>query len=551
MIEKILSSKTKTVTFAAILLAGSSLVSAILGLFRDNLLANLLVPQKADIYFAAFRVPDFIYGILITGGIIAAFLPVFAEQFKKSNQDAQRLTNNVLTVFLVGLIFISIFLAIFTPRLVEFVAPGFSKEQKILTVSLTRIMFLSPILLGASAVFAGILHYFDLFFAVALSPIFYNIGIILGILVFRNFFDLQGLAWGVVLGAFLHLIFHLLPVLRLGFRPRFYLNLNCSGLRKIFKLMIPRVLGTGASQINLIVITSIASTLGPGSISVFNFANNLQGIPINLIGVSFAAAVFPTLSKHWISNEKQKFFENFSKIFSQILFLVIPSSILLFLLRAQIVRLILGVSIFKNGGFDWWRTRLTAASLGIFSLFLVGATLVPLLARAFFSLQDTKTPVKIAIFSMILNVALSYSLVWGLKFENIFQRQLIGFLKLKELNNVSVVGLPLAVSISALVQFFLLCIFLKKRVKDLEFKNLTKLFLKIFFAALIMAVVVFLSLKIFSSFFNTSTVLGLLSQTFLSLIFGILVYIGASLALEIEEPQIIWSSILTQFKRKF
>ncbi len=178
MITRILNSKTKTVTFGAFLLAVSALLSRVLGLFRDNLLANLLPKAQGDIYFAAFRIPDFIYGILITGGVVAAFLPVFSSSIKKNKEEAESFVNNTLTFFLFALVSISVILAVFTPQLVRLIVPGFNEQQKALTVILTRIMFLSPVLLGASAIFSGILHYFNLFLATALAPIFYNLGII-------------------------------------------------------------------------------------------------------------------------------------------------------------------------------------------------------------------------------------------------------------------------------------------------------------------------------------------------------------------------------------
>ncbi len=549
MIVRFLNSKTKTVTFAAIVLGVSALLSRFLGLLRDNLLANLLPKSQTDIYFAAFRIPDFVYGILITGGIVAAFLPVFSEQIKKSKERAQELTNNVLTFFLIGLILISVILAILAPFLVELIVPGFTPEQKALTKVLTRIMFLSPILLGLSAIFSGILHYFNLFFAVALAPIFYNVGIIFGILFFRPFFGLAGLAWGVIMGAGFHLIVQIPPALKVGFFPRFSFKPNYPGLKKIFKLMLPRTLGSAAHHINLIVITAIASTMAVGSIRIFNFANNLQGVAVGLVGIPFAIAVFPILSKHFANQEKEKFFKNFSAIFSQIIFLIIPLSFLTFLLRAQIVRIVLGTSILGGGFFDWWDTRLTAASLGIFSVALFAAALVPFLARAFFSLQDTKTPVKIAVFSMALNIFLSFSFVKLLAFPNIFQAQVVNFLRLEGIKDISVVGLPLAFSITVLFQFFLLNFYLKRKIVGLNFKEISRTSFKVFTASILMAIFTYLTLQAVSLSLDTHKALGVLLQGGLAGVVGIFCYVFFSLLLRLKEPKIIWSSIKAQFKK--
>ncbi len=551
MIAKLLNSKTKTITFAAAVLASSALLSRCLGMLRDNLLANLLPKTQTDIYFAAFRIPDFVYGILISGGIIAAFLPVFSAEFKKSKEHAWGLANNVLTFFLIALILISFILAVFTPQLINLLVPGFDIAQKAQTITLTRIMFLSPILLGISAIFSGILQYSNLFFAYSLTPIFYNIGIIFGIVFFLPLFnfDLRALAYGVILGALLHLSIQIAPCLKSGFRPRFSFNFRHLGLQKIFKLMLPRTIGAGAFHINLIVITSIASTLSPGSISIFNFSNNLQGLPIGLIGISFATAAFPVFSRHFVQEEKEEFSKKFFSIFSQILFLIIPLSFLIFLLRAQIVRLVLGTSIVGNGLFGWWQTRLTAACLGIFCIALFANCLIPLLTRTFYSFHNTKTPVKIAIFSVILNIFLCYTFVNFLGSSSFVQERIISFLKLKGIQGISIIGLPLALSISSVVQFILLLVFLRKKTKILDIRKIYKPILKVLVSTLLMGIIVYMSLHISSIFLPMNKVLGIFLQIFIATIFGILSYGFFSLFLKCKEPKIIWSSLLTQFRK--
>jgi len=549
MISRVLNSKTKTVTFAAFLLALSGLFSRLLGLLRDNLLANLFPKSQTDIYFAAFRIPDFLYGILITGGIVAAFLPVFAESFKKSRFEAQALINNVLTFFLATLILISLVLAIFTPQLVGLIAPGFSENQKAETSILTRIMFLSPILLGASSIFSGILHYFSLFFAYALAPILYNLGIIFGILYFAPAFGLKGLAFGVVLGAFLHLLIQVPPFLKSGFTFRFSFDFKSGPLKKILKLMAPRTIGQASYHINMIFITAIASTLSAGAISVFNFSNNLQYVPIGLIGIPFSTATFPLLSRIFAQGDKERFSKNFSSIFSQILFLIIPASCLIFLFRAHLVRLILGTSILGNGYFDWLQTRLTAASLGIFSFALFAACLVPFLARVFFSVQDTKTPVKIAIAAMILNIILCYSFVKILGSPNLFQKITVDFLRLGSIDDISVIGLPLALSVSVIFQFLLLILALKKKIEGLDFKGIYFSLIKVLLATFLMAIFTYFTLQFTALFLNTSKVIGLFLQTALAAVVGILSFILFSYLLKLKELKLICFSIVNQIKK--
>lgn len=558
MFSRFLNSKTKTVTFAASILAVSALFSQLLAIFRNNLLATSFPNEQTDVYFAAFRVPDFVYGILITGGIVAAFLPVFSAYFKRDKGEARDLTNNVLFIFLVALSGLSFILAVLAPYLTRLVVPGFTVEQKALTVALMRIMFLSPILLGVSAIFSGVLQYFNLFFAYALAPIFYNLGIICGILLFYPFMGLKGLAWGVILGAFLHLLVQLPSVLKCGFRPRFTFNLKHSGLKRIFKLMLPRTVGAAAYHINLVIITAIASTVSAGAISIFNYSNYLYGVPISLIGIAFATAVFPVLSKNFAGKQRGEFLKNFSSTFSQILFFIIPLSLLIFVLRAQLVRLLYGTSLVGNGYFGWWETRLTAAAVGIFAVSLFAACLIPFLARVFFSLQNTKTPVKIAVSTVALNIVLSYFFVWSLGFPNIFQKTLSGFLKLQGIENMSVIGLPLALTISSIFQFLLLTVFLKRRIAGVAltlhqgtgiFLSLFRSFLKVLLAAILMAVAVWLSLRAWVLFLDTYTVVGVLSQLVLASLVGILVFFLTTRLLGSKEPKIICSAIKAQFRK--
>jgi putative peptidoglycan lipid II flippase len=545
MINAIFCSKTKTVTFAAVLLGVSALLSRILGLLRDRLLAGSFgAGEDLDIYFAAFRVPDFVYGIIILGGISSVFVPVFSQHFLKDKEEGWKLASNVLNVFLLALVVVCGILAIFTPWLINCITPGFSSSQKELTVFLTRIMFFSPIIFGISSVFSGILHYFDRFLVYALAPILYNLGIIFGIIFLYPSFGLLGLVYGVILGALLHLLIQVPAAISSGFKYRPILDLKSPGLRTIFKLMLPRVAGTAALQINLIVVTAIASTLAAGSIAIFNFANNLHYFPIGIIGASFATAVFPALSRAWADGRKQQFISQFSLALSQIIFFVVPISALMFLLRAQIVRLILG-----TGQFSWADTRLTAASLGIFCFGIFAASLVPFLAKAFYSFQNTKTPVIISLASMGLNIVLSFLFVYLLSFNNFFYTFVVKFLKLEGLGNIAVVGLPLAVSISVIFQFLFLLFSLRQEMGKIQLLSTLRSLKKVILATLFMAVITYATLWLVSFFVNMNTFVGLFIQTVLATIAGLAAYLFLAWLLGSLEIKNIWTSLVGQFKK--
>lgn len=545
MIKRFFNSQTKTITFAALILGISSLLSGLLGLIRDRLLAGKFgAGDELDVYFTAFRIPDFIYGILIVGGITAAFLPIFAEYFKKDEKEAWEFTNNVLNCFLFFLIVLCAVLAVLAPLLIHFIAPGFASGKKELTVALTRILFLSPIFFGLSNIFADVLQYFNKFLVYAIAPLLYNLGIIFGILFFVPRFGLQGLAFGVILGAALYWLLQIPAAVGSGYKYRPVFNLKHEGLIRVFKLMIPRVIGSAAYNINLIVITAIGSLLAAGSIAIFNFSNNLQYFPVGIVGIAFATAAFPVLSRAWVDGSKEKFLEHFSASFRQILFLIVPLSLLMFILRAQIVRLILG-----TGQFGWLETRLTAASLGIFSLGIFASTFIPFLAYNFYSFKNTKTPVLISLVSMALNIGLSFLFVFLLGFSNSFQEFLIHVLKLQGIKNIQVLGLPLAVSLSAIFQFFLLICFLKRQISDIKSKEIFDSLKKIVFATILMGLATYFTLNLVSHFVFINTVFGLLVQTVLAFLAAFTVYFVASHFLASPEIKLIKDSIIKQFTK--
>ena len=411
MIKKLFSGQINSITVAALLIALSSLVSRFLGIFRDRILAGEFgAGDTLDVYYAAFRIPDFIFNLLVLGALSAGFIPIFTSLIKSRSKgepnkskfseikkifskhdDGWELANNVLNLLVISLVVLSGLGIIFAPWIIKMIAPGFGPEKQLLTVGLTRIMFLSPIFLSISSVFGGILQSYKRFFVYSLSPIMYNIGIIIGALYFVPQWGIYGLAWGVVFGALLHLLIQVPTVYLLGYRYRPRIDFHNKHLRKIGIMMIPRTMSLAITQVNLLVITVIASTLASGSLAIFNFANNLQSFPIGIFGISFAVAAFPTLAA--VAFDRKKLVYNFSHIFRQILFFIIPATIFLYALRAQIIRVILG-----TGQFDWEDTILTINTLGFFTISLFAQATIPLLVRVYFARQNSKTPFIIGLF---------------------------------------------------------------------------------------------------------------------------------------------------------
>jgi len=551
MIKRFLNSRSKSITFAAFLLSFSAIVSAALGIIRDRLLAGKFgASAELDIYFAAFRIPDFVYGILVLGGVAVVFMPLFSEYFKKDEKEAWYFANNLLNCLWVLMVLICFTLFLFAPLIVNLITPGFSPEQKQLTVSLTRIMFLSPVFFGLASIFSGLLQYFNQFLVYSIAPLLYNLGIIIGIVFFYPVFGLRGLGYGVVLGAFVFWLLQIPAARMSGYKYQLLLNFRSPGLIRAIKQMIPRTIGAAAYQINLVIITAIASQLVEGSITIFNFSNNMQAFPVNLIGIPFALAAFPVLSQAWAAKAKEKFLDSFSSTFRQILFLIIPCSALLFVLRAQVVRLILG-----TGEYNWWATRLTAASLGVFSLGIIALAFIPLLVRAFYSFHDTKTPVFISLSAMLINILLCYLFVFLLGFHNGFENFIASILKLKGLGNIQVLGLPLALSLSAIIQVTLLLVFLKRRLLEIKLREICKSLEKIVYSTFFMSLLAYLTLVIVAQVFTSlsleiDTFFELLIQTGLAALVGGTAYLLINYYFKSPELRTIKSSVINQFRKR-
>jgi putative peptidoglycan lipid II flippase len=514
MFKRIFSRQINNITVAAALVAFSSLISRFLGIIRDRILAGSFgAGSTLDIYYAAFRIPDLIFNLIVLGALSAGFIPIFTGLIKdwrganheqpKANQEAWALASNILNFLILGLAFLSIIGIIFAPLLTRLITPGFGLEEQIKTTALTRIMFLSPVFLGLSGILGGVLQSFKRFLVYSFAPIFYNLGIIIGALYFTDRYGINGLAWGVVLGAFLHFIVQLPAVYHLGFRYLFKLSWHDINTIKIGKMMIPRTMSLAISQINLVVITIIASSLPSGSLTAFNFANNLQSFPVGIFGISFAIAAFPALSEH--AHNKQQLTVNFSNTMRQILFFIVPATVLIVTLRAQIIRVVLG-----TGNFDWRSTFMTMDALAFFSLSLFAQAAIPLVVRVFYARHDSRSPFYVGLASIAINIILSFYLGKAM----------------------GVAGLALAFSIASILNLVLLWAWLYVKVGALDLVNILMASAKFVVAGIaagltaqIMKVVVwpFISMDKFSGVFiqlSVSFVCGLAMYAFFCYLFG-------------------------------
>ncbi len=433
---------------ATLILATSALLSRLLGLVRDHLLARNFGASSGDgiynldVYYAAFRIPDLLYNLLIFGAISAAIIPIIT-QYKKSGElkKAWEFASNMLHLMLIFILLVSGLAYLFAPQLANLVAAGFDAESFDLTVRLMRIMLLSPIIFTFSAIFISIQDSFKVFFYRSLAPLFYNLGIIFGILYFAKDFGVVGVTWGVIIGALLQLVVQLPALKTVGYKHIWLLDSKRADVRKAFKLIVPRVVGLSLTQITLIINTLIASFLVTGSITIFYFADNLQAVPLGIIGISFAITSFATLAELAMEKSSEKFVKEIAAVAHKVLFLIIPATLGLFFLRGRIIDVIL-----VAGRFTVYDAAILEAVLGFLLISLFAQSLIPLFSRGFYAYHNTKTPVVTAVLGSLVSIGGSYllAIVYGM----------------------GVVGIGIAFSVGSILNFVLLYILMSQKCKE-------------------------------------------------------------------------------------
>lgn len=501
---------------AAFLISLSYFLSRILGLVRDRLLAsNFGVSPQTDAYTAAFRIPDLLFTLIVSGAFAVAFIPVFIGYLeRKKESEAWLVANSVLNLIILVTAGLAVIAFIFAEPLVKAMAPGFDVYRYTLTVNITRIMLITPILFGISSVFGAIQQSFNRFVLYAMSSLFYNIGIIIGILFLAKFFPnepIYGVAWGVVLGTAMQAFVQLLGVFGLGYKYKPVFHFLHKGVIRIVKLMIPRSIDLGLDQIQWIIQTAIASRLSTGSLAAYYYANNLKNVPVVLFGAAMSTAVFPSLIRAAKNKDKSKLPAAFVRDMSLLMFLVIPSAAVAVVLRGYIVRILFGFG-----------DQATADTLGWLAGSIIMQSLFFMIARVFYALEDTKTPLFTSLASIILNVVLSFPL--SAKF--------------------GVSGLAMALSISVAFEVVVLLFILSRKIGNFGIASIVKMAVKITLASSAMSVVMYLFVRYVFPL-NVDDV-GFVSLTPKFLIIsaaGVIVYMLAGKALRIKEVHTVVSMV--------
>ncbi len=428
---------------AAYLLAAFALLSQLLGLVRDRLLAGSFgASHTLDIYYAAFRVPDLLFATVASLLSLYALLPVLSKLEQEGRGSAGFLSKVLLLFFAVMAVFAAI-LFVLAPRIALLIAPGLQSPT---LVTLMRILLLQPILLGASNIVASFTQLRHRFLLYSISPLLYNFGIIFGIVMLYPKLGLAGLGWGVVIGAALLLLVQL-PFFAQEERRHESWPAVLRSVRQVLALSVPRTLALASGQISLLILTAMASFLSPGSIAVFAFAFNLQGVPLAIIGVSYSVAAFPTLSRLHAQGERSEFMRHIEAALRHMLFWAIPATMFVIVLRAQLVRTILGA-----GAFDWQDTRLVAAALALFIISLCAQSVSLLVARAYYAAGKTAKPLLFALLSVGAVVVSALLLSTAFHTSPLWRNFLESLLRVSDLPGTTVLILSFAYALGALVQ---------------------------------------------------------------------------------------------------
>ena len=522
---------------AAYLLAFFTFLSQLLGLVRDRLLASTFGASAAlDAYYAAFRLPDLIFVAIASIASVSILVPFIIERLRKGEPETREFLGAIFSFFAVLMVIVSALVFLLSPKLLTLIFPKIIAGQYgVELIMMTRWLLLSPILLGLSNLLASITQAKHRFFSYAVSPIFYNAGIVFGLLVFYPLFGLVGLALGVVLGAALHLIIQIISVGKLF--PRFHLPFNFQIIKQVVALSFSRTLALSASQIALLALVALAAYLAAGSVSIFNFSWNLQSVPLAIVGASYTVALFPTISRLFGNGEKEKFFQEMLAAARHIIFWSVPMIVLFIVLRAQIVRVVLG-----SGNFDWADTRLTAAALALFSISILAQSLILLFVRGYYAGGNTKKPLIINLFSAVLIVIFAFGFLWLFKRLDFFRYFVESLLRVDNVAGAEVLMLPLGFSVAQLANAAIYWFYFARRFPTFS-PVVSRTFFEIFSTSVIMGFVAYRSLNVFDKIFDLNTLSGIFFQGFLSGLIGIAVGLIVLILLKNKEIKEVWVTL--------
>jgi len=498
---------------AAFIIMITIVLSQILGLVRQRLLVGIFgASDTLGLYIASSRLPDFLFQITIAGALSSAFIPVFSQYLvKEKKEDAYRLGSTLFVLGLFSFSVLSLILFIFANNFLALIAPGLSNNQIELMASLMRIIIVGELLFIVGSFLSVTLQSYNHFFIPGIASALYNLGIIIGILTLHPFIGIFSAAYGVILGSAIFVIVQLPKIKNIGFSFLPTLSLKTIGVIDVIRLMWPRTLSLAIFQTGAILTFTLVSFLpNPGrNYVIFDYAQTLAFAPIVLFGQAIAQAAFPVLSRE--KDNIDEFKATFITSLNQILYLILPVSILFLVLRIPIVRLVFGAA-----QFDWQATVLTGKTLAFFSISIFAHALINLVSRGFYALHDTKTPLYVGTFSTI------FMIVLGFIFVLIFQME--------------VYSIAIAYSVTNIVNLLILFLFLDKKTGGFELMNLILPISKIFIATAFTGFALYIPIKLLDKLvFDTTRTINLLLLTGISSFIGLSIYLFLTWLLNVKE----------------
>jgi len=535
---KAITAKISGLHEAAFWLAGFSVLSQILAFLRDRLLAyHFGAGEALDIYYTAFRVPDFIFVTLGSLVSISVLVPMFSKKSVTGNDEVKSYINSIFTSFSVLIIAGCVLAFVFMPQIAPFLFKGFSAENLVQVIKLSRILLLSPLLLGFSNFFGSIVQYEKRFLLYSLSPLFYNLGIISATILGASNFGVMAVVVGVVFGALLHFCVQAGFVIFSGNTPKLTTKINFSEVKETAFISIPRALALSVTQIISIVFTAVAAFFGAGAIAVFNLAFNLQSVPLSVVGASYSLAAFPTLSEHYAKKNIAECGRYIGESLRYIIFWTLPLSALFIVLRAHIVRVVLGA-----GAFDWTDTKLTAAVVAIFAISFVFQSVQLFLTRAHYALGKTKIPLLLGLSGAVITIIFT-----SLFYFDFLAGMMSWFEKILEIGGLAgskIIILPISFSFGAVFTALGLWWFLDSETKNIAKEGLFSAILSISLAALIVWTVTFYALRVFDYFFKLDSTINVFSHALVSGLTGLI--IGAVFLVLIKNKEML--TIISKIK---
>lgn len=519
------SNKKLTVQLAAALLAGSTLIAAILGFIRDRQFNALYFDSYkagADAYTVAFTIPDFMFFILVSGALSVSFIPVFNQRLAMGNKrSAWELSTSILNLMAIITLTASVLIIIFAEQLVQYVVgPGLDESSRALAVSMMRVVAINPFLFAIATVIASMQQAIGRFAFFALAPVLYNIGILIGILFFTDginlfgwqLFDggIMGVALGVILGSILQLVVSAIGLFGIGFDYRFKIYWKNKGFRKVLSLLPARSVDQGIDYVNSIVETNLASRMASGSVRAYQQATTLAFMPINLIGVAISTAAFPKMTERLGQGRPDLFRSELQSVLRVIIWLALPATIIAFFGRGYLVNFI------KDGG-----NTLMAGVLGILAFAILFRSVYHIAARSFYAQQDTKTPFYISLFAISLNIVLAVWFTFSLRLE--------------------VYGLAWASVIVSIAELTILFVIMSRRIKGLFDKPFMHAIGRMMSAGGFMAVVTYIITALLP--LNTSGLLATLPRFFTIVLVSGIAYLFFCYLFKLKEVQPIISRI--------